>query len=168
MRPKSVGWVGYSIIVTQLRIPLFCILPRMLGMGVLSRSVGSDSVWPHGLQTSTFLSPWGFSRQEYWRELPRPSPGDPPNPGIKPRSPALQVYSLPSKPPGKLCAVLCLVAQPYLTLCDPADCSPRGSSVCGILQARIVEWIAMPSSRGPFQPRDQTQVSRIADRFFTI
>jgi len=42
-----------------------------------------------------------FSRQEYWSELPFPSPGDLPNPGIKPRSPALQADSLPSEPPGK-------------------------------------------------------------------
>ena len=43
----------------------------------------------------------GFSRQEYWSGLPFPSPGDLPNPGIKPRSPALQADALPSKPPGK-------------------------------------------------------------------
>ena len=43
-----------------------------------------------------------------------------------------------------------------LTLCDPVDCSPPGSSVHCILQARILEWAAMPSSRGSFQPRDQT------------
>ena len=41
-------------------------------------------------------------------------------------------------------------------------------SVHGVLQARILEWIAMPSSRGPSQPRDQTQVSRIAGGFFTV
>jgi len=43
----------------------------------------------------------GFSRQEYWSGLPFPSPGDLPNPGIKPRSPALQTDALPSEPPGK-------------------------------------------------------------------
>ena len=43
----------------------------------------------------------GFSRQEYWSGLPFPSPGDLPNPGIEPRSPALQAYSLSSEPPGK-------------------------------------------------------------------
>ena len=48
------------------------------------------------------LCPWGFSRQEYWSELPCPLPGDIPNPGIKPRSPALQADSLPSESPGKL------------------------------------------------------------------
>ena len=42
-----------------------------------------------------------FSRQEYWSELPFPSPGDLPNPGIKPRSPALQADALPSEPLGK-------------------------------------------------------------------
>ena len=44
---------------------------------------------------------WGFSRQEYWSGLPSPPPGDLPNPGIKPRSPTLQVYSLLSETPGK-------------------------------------------------------------------
>ena len=43
-----------------------------------------------------------FSRQEYWSGLPFPSPGDLPNPGIEPRSPALQADTLPSEPPGKL------------------------------------------------------------------
>ena len=42
------------------------------------------------------------------------------------------------------------------TLRDPMDCSLPGSSVCGILQAKILEWVAMPSSRGSFQPRDRT------------
>src|SRR5574337_976659 len=43
----------------------------------------------------------GFSRQEYWNGLPFPSPGDLPNPGIEPRSPALRADALPSEPPGK-------------------------------------------------------------------
>ena len=43
----------------------------------------------------------GFSRQEYWSGVPFPSPGDPPDPGIEPRSPALQVDTLPSEPPEK-------------------------------------------------------------------
>ena len=45
--------------------------------------------------------PWGFSRQEYWSWLPCSPPGHLPNPGIEPRTPALQVDSLPSEPPGK-------------------------------------------------------------------
>src|SRR5574337_612499 len=48
------------------------------------------------------------------------------------------------------------------------DCSPPGSSVHGILRARILEWVAIPFSRGSSQPRDQTQVSCIAGSFFTI
>ena len=58
--------------------------------------------------------------------------------------------------------VLCLVAQLCLTLCDPMDCSPPGSSVHGILQARILEWVSMPFSRGSPQPRDQTHVSSVS------
>ena len=50
-----------------------------------------------------------------------------------------------------------LVAWSSLTLCHPLDWSPPGSSVLGILQAGIPEWVAMPSSRGSSQPRDQTQ-----------
>ena len=49
--------------------------------------------------------------------------------------------------------VLCLVTQSCLTHCDPLDCSPPGSCVHGVLQARILEWVAMPSSRGSSQPR---------------
>ena len=54
------------------------------------------------------------------------------------------------------------------TLCDPIDCTPPGSSVHGILQARILEWVAMPSSKGASQPRDRAliRISCIADGFF--
>ena len=67
----------------------------------LSRSFVSDSLQPHGLWPTKFLCPLGFSRQEYWRGLTCPPPGDIPNPGIEPRSPALQADSLRSEPPGK-------------------------------------------------------------------
>ena len=53
----------------------------------------------------------------------------------------------------------CWVAQLCLILCDPMDYSPRGSSVHGILQAGILEWVAIPLSRDSSQPRDQIQVS---------
>ena len=49
----------------------------------------------------------GFSRKEYWSGLPFPSPGSPPNPGIKPRCPALQPDALPSEPPGKSSVCYC-------------------------------------------------------------
>ena len=65
------------------------------------------------------------------------------------------------------CVCVCvLVAQLCLTLCDPMDYSPPGSSICGIFQARILEWVAIPFSRGSSQPRDQTHISCIAGRFF--
>jgi len=60
------------------------------------------------------------------------------------------------------------VAQSCPTLFNPMDCSPPGSSVHGILQARILEWVAIPFSRGSSQPRDQTQVSLIAGRGFNL
>ena len=54
-----------------------------------------------------------------------------------------------------------------LTLCNPMGCSLPGSSVHRILQARILEWVAIPFSRGSSQPKDQTCISYIAGRFFT-
>ena len=60
------------------------------------------------------------------------------------------------------------VAQSCPTLCDPMDCSPPGSSVHGIFQARILEWVAISFSRGSFQPRDRTHVSCTVGRCFTI
>ena len=59
-------------------------------------------------------------------------------------------------------------AQSCLILSIPKDCSPPGSSVDGFLQARILEWVAMPFSRGSSQPRDQTQISHVAGGFLTV
>ena len=53
-------------------------------------------------------------------------------------------------------------------LCDPMDCNLPGSSVCGIFQARILEWVAISFSRGSSRPRDWTRVSCIVGRRFTI
>ena len=64
--------------------------------------------------------------------------------------------------------VCVLVTQLCLTLFDHMACSPPGSSVHGILQARILEWVAIPFSRESSQPKDQTWVSRMEGRFFTI
>ena len=61
-----------------------------------------------------------------------------------------------------------LVTQSCLTLFDLMNCSPPDSSVHGILQPRILEWVAIPFSRGSSQPRDQTHVSCFPGRFFTI
>ena len=60
------------------------------------------------------------------------------------------------------------VAQSCPTLCDPMDCSLPGSSVHGIFQARVPEWVAISFSRGSSQPRDWTQVSHIVGRHFTV
>ena len=105
--------------------------PRHSYIVQFSRSVLSDSSQPHGLQHASlpcpsptpgsevkslshvwlFVIPWtvvnqgslsmGFSRQENWSGLPFPFSGDLPDPGIEPRSPALQADTLPSEPPGK-------------------------------------------------------------------
>ena len=75
--------------------------------------------------------------------------------GFAPKSPFMVMIVGPPK------SMLCSVAQSCPTLCDPMDCNPPGSSVHGILQARILEWVTMPSSRG------SSQVSRIAGGFFT-
>ena len=105
----------------------------------------------------------GFSRQEYWRGLPCPPPGDLPYPGIEPMSLHLLhcrliLYQLSHKgSPMKV-----KVAQLCLTLCDPVD-----YTVHGIPQARILEWVAFPFSKGSSQCRDRTQVSHIAGGFFT-
>ena len=63
---------------------------------------------------------------------------------------------------------MCLVAQLCPTLFDPMDCNLLAPLSMGILQARIIEWVPRPSSRGSSQPKDQTQVSCIAGGFFTI
>ena len=62
-----------------------------------------------------------------------------------------------------------LVAQSYLTISDPMDCSPPGSSVDGILQARILEWVAIPFSRGVFLDQGTEPKSpALSGGFFTV
>ena len=75
-----------------------CLHPTPLGChcALLSSSVVSDSLQPHGLEPAR-----GFSRQEYWSGLPCPPPGNLPHPGIEPRSLTLQADSLPSELSGK-------------------------------------------------------------------
>ena len=60
------------------------------------------------------------------------------------------------------------VAQLCLTVCDPMDCSLPGSSVHGIIQVRVLEWVAISLSRGSSRPRDWIRVSSIVGRHFTI
>ena len=59
---------------------------HIISYAVLSRLVVSNSLQPHGLYAARLLCPWGFSRQEYWSELPFPSPENLPNPGTEPTS----------------------------------------------------------------------------------
>ena len=103
-----------------------------------------------------FATPWtvnyqaslsmGFSRKEYWSGLPFPSPGDLPNQGMEPRSPALQANALPSEPPGicgiqfifniqQLLLLFSSVAQSCATLCNPKNHSTPGLTVhCQLLE----------------------------------
>ena len=67
-----------------------------------------------------------------------------------------------------VCVCVCVSHSIVSDSLRPIDCSPPGSSVHGILQARILEWVSMPFSRVPSWPRDWTQVSRIAGRRFTV
>ena len=142
-----------------------------------------------------FATPWTvahqapvieFSRQEYWSELPFPPPWDLPRPRIKPRgwrylwcllhwqADSLTLSHLGS-PWGEnnfknlvfqAVNVKVLVTQSCLTLCDTMDLP--GSSIHRILQARILEWVAIPVSGGSAWPRDQTWVFCTAGRFFTV
>ena len=79
-----------------------------------------------------------------------------------------EILPLSSIPPFLSHCTYSEVAQSCLTVCNPVDCSLPCSSVHGIFQARVLEWVAISFSRGSSQTRDQTQVSRIVDRRFTI
>ena len=133
---------------------------------MLSHSVVSNSLQPHGPLPAKLLCPCGSSRQ-YWGGLPFPSPGDILDLGIEPRSPTWQVDSSPSEPPGMPLFCLAIrylfpllqrsnnlfglpwylsgkspptnVTQLCPTVCNPMDCSPSVSSDHSILQARILE-----------------------------
>ena len=98
----------------------------------------------------------GFSTQEYWSGLPCPSPGDLPHPGIEPGSlrPLTHQGSLTPIESERKVKVKSL--SHVRLFVDPMDCSPPGSSRRGILQARVLEWVAISFSRGPSGPRDQT------------
>ena len=113
-------------------------------------SVVSDSLQPHE-----------------WQHTRPPCPS--PTPRVHPDSCASSQWCHPSvthltnvKNEG----VKVLVTQSCL--CDPMDCSPPGSSVHGIYQAGILEWVIISFSRGSSWPRDRTQVSHIADRFVSV
>ena len=123
-------------------------VPCELGKNVYSAVVGWNSLWlsmiPSWLtmflsSTMFFLS--ALSTYFWWRDVEA---------SIY-KSACLHAKSLQSCP----------------TLCNPVDCSPQGSSVCNILLARILKWVAITFSRGSSWPRDRTRLFCIAGRFFT-
>ena len=95
-----------------------------------------------------------------------PSPGELPHPGSKPEYLALTGIFSTTEPPvdsPKNCAdVHAKSLQLCPTVCDPTDCSPPGSSVRGILQARILEWLAIFFYRGSSRSRDRIHISCIS------
>ena len=136
------------------------------GVSVLGMSV---EVWRKDRERVSGLGP-GQSR---WKGVPSlvvqrlrfctHNAGGPDSiPGQRTRSHMLQLRKIPH---ATAKTVKVLVTQLCPTLCDPMDCSPSGSPVHGILQARILEWF---DSRGTSQPRDQTWVSHILGIFFTL
>ena len=126
-----------------------------------------------------FATPWtvalqaplsmGFPRQKILEWFP--SPEYLPDPGIESMSlvsPALAGGFFTTGSPGKHTDEICEVAQSCPTLCDPMDYSLPGSSLHGILQARVLEWGAISFFRESSQPRDWTRVSRIPGRRFNL
>ena len=114
---------------------------------VLSCSVVSDSLWPHGLLPARLLCPWTFPGKRTGVGCHFLHQRIFLTQGLNSHLLHLlqrQVDSLPRAPPGKV-----KVVQLSPTLCDPMD-----YTVHGILQARILEWVAFPFSRGSSQPRD--------------
>ena len=85
----------------------------------------------------------------------------------RPEPPKMRAFRCPRLLCVRVCGCVCQSLQSCLTPCEPKDCSPPGSSVHGILQARILEWVAIPFSRGSSRPGGQTWVSCIAGGFFT-
>ena len=130
-------------------------------------SVAQSSLTLYKLMTVAHQVPlsMGFSKKEYWSGFLFPSSGHLPDPGIKlmsPASPALAGRFLP------LTWKSSEIAQSCPTPHDPVGCSLPGSSIHGILQARILEWVAISFSRGSSRPRNQTRVSHIAGRHFNL
>ena len=127
------------------------------------QSESSSSLALQALGDSFYDSPlpyllWGkksrfFQFSSMWQDLKSPS---------SPLSLFSWICFISFRSPIKHKAPVCVHAKLHLTLCDPVDCSPPGSSNHGILQARILELVAMPSSRGSSPSRDQVLMSYIS------
>ena len=135
---------------------LLCCLVAMLGLTLL---------WPHGLQPTRLLCSWDFLGKKNGVGCHFLLQGDLPDSGTKLVSPALAGRFFTTEALEKSENVSCSVVSDSLW---PHGHRPPGSSIHGILQPRILEWVASPFSRGSSQPRDQTQVPCIAGRFFTV
>ena len=112
----------------------------------------------------------GFSRNECCSELPCSHPGDLPNPGMQPTfllSPALAGGFFITSATWEAYWSRVNYSVVFHSL-QPMDCCPPGSSVHRILQARVLEWVAIPFSRGSSWLRDQTQVCHLAGRLFKV
>ena len=110
MRLTAISWYTLSYFAPSEKVP--CIMHFCVSLDTLCPWRHLVSEWVKSLSCVRFFAtPWTvayqaspsieFSRQEYWSGLPFPSPGDLPDPGIKPRSPGLQADALPSEPEGK-------------------------------------------------------------------
>ena len=105
---------------------------------------------------ATLVTPWtvahqaplsiGFPRKEYWSGLPFPSPRGPPSTGIKPRSPVLQLVSSLLSHGGVYMYIVTVKSLSCPPLLNPIDCSLPGSSVHGIFQTRMLEWVVISFS----------------------
>ena len=114
-------------------------------MGVCSVVSDSGTSWTVGHQAPLCME---FFGQDYWNGLPFPIQGI---------FPTQEVERKESE-----------VTQSCPTLCNPTDCSLSGFSVHGIFQARVLEWVAISIPRGSSRPRNWTQVSCIAGRYFNL
>ena len=123
----------------------------------------SESLWPYGLLPTRLICPWDFPGKNtgvgchFLLQGIFPTQGS--NKGL-PHCRQTLYYPLSHQGVVK--------SLNRVWLCNPVDCSPPGSSVHGILQARILEWVAISFSRGSSWPRDRTQVSHIAGRCFNL
>ena len=127
-----------------------------------------------------FVTPWiiapqaplsmGFSRLEYWSELSCPPPGDVPDPRTEPVSPALQADFSPlshREALYNLCIYVCY-SHSHVQLFETLWTVARQAPLSMGFSRQEHQWVAISFSRGASQPRDDTWVSHIAGRFFTI
>ena len=144
-RKKILSRLQYFVIVVQL---LSCVW-LFASSWTTARQIALSLDYPLDTGGSYHCSCL-VSRQEHWNGLPFPSPRDLPDPGIKPMSPALLANTLvlhhQKSPQYFAAAAAAKSLQSCLSLCDPMDRSPPASSVHGIFQAKVLEWVAIAFS----------------------